>query len=72
MKKLINLDGDSLVQLDDGRIISFFFRNSYSFSCPLKIYDQKEFKEILSIELVEILKQNNKEITPLIEKSIDL
>jgi len=52
-----NLDGDSLVQLDDGRILSFYFRKSYSNS--LKIYDQKEFKEILSIDLVEILKKND-------------
>ena len=51
-----NLDGDSLIQLEDGRILSFYFRKSYS----LKIYEQKEFKEILSIKLGEILKQNDK------------
>ena len=53
-----NLDGDSLIQLDDGNIISYYFRNSYSYS--LKIYEQKEFKEILSIDLEEILKKNDK------------
>ena len=57
------LDGDSLIQLDDGRILSYYYRNFYSYS--LKIYDQKEFKEILSIDLDEILKQNNKEEIPL-------
>ena len=52
-----NLDGDSLIQLDDGRILSFHFRNSYY---SLNIYDQKEFKEMLSIDLREILQQNEK------------
>ena len=55
-----NLNGDSLVQLDDGRILSFKFRKSYSYS--LKIYEQEEFKEVLSIDLEEILKQNDKEL----------
>ena len=55
-----NLDGDSLIQLDDGRILSFNFRKSYSYS--LKIYEQKEYKEILSINLLEILKQNDKKL----------
>jgi len=50
------LDGDSLIQLDDGRILSFHFRNSDT----LKIYEQKEFKELLSINLEEVLNQNNK------------
>ena len=50
------LDGDSLIQIDDGRILSFHFRNSDT----LKIYEQKEFKELLSINLEEILNQNNK------------
>ena len=54
-----NLNGDSLIQLDDGRILSFCFRKSLSNS--LKIYDPKEFKEILSINLREILEKNNKE-----------
>ena len=51
-----NFDGDSLIQLDDERILSFYFRSIEA----LKIYEQKEFKEILSIDLEEILKQNNK------------
>ena len=54
-----DLYGDSLIQLDDGRILSFCFRKSLSNS--LKIYDPKEFKEILSINLREILEKNNKE-----------
>ena len=55
-----NLHGDSLIQLDDGRILSFKFRKSYSYS--LRIYEQEEFKEVLSIDLEEILKQNDKEL----------
>ena len=51
-----NFDGDSLIQLDDERILSFYCRNIDA----LKIYEQKEFKEILSIDLEEILNQNNK------------
>ena len=43
-----NLDGDSLIQLDDGRILSFYFKTS---NYSLKIYEQKEFKEVLSIDL---------------------
>ena len=53
-----NLDGDSLIQLDDGRILSFYFKTS---NYSLKIYEQKGFKEVLSIDLKKILKQNNKE-----------
>ena len=52
------LNGDSLLQLDDGRILSFHFRDTED----LKIYDQEEFKEILSIDLTEILKQNKKDV----------
>ena len=51
------LDADSLIQIDDGRILSFYFRDFR----PLKIYDQKDFNEILSINLEEILKKNKKE-----------
>ena len=36
-----HLDGDSLIQLDDGSLISFYFRMSN----PLNIYEQKEFKK---------------------------
>ena len=52
------LDGDSLLQLDDGRILSFHFRDTND----LKIYEQEEFKEILSIDLTEILKHNKKNV----------
>jgi len=52
------LDGDSLIQLDDGNLLSFYFNKMNS----LKIYEQKEFKEKLSINLEEILKENNKKI----------
>ena len=66
-----NLDGDSLIQLDDGRILSYHFRNSYYYT--LKIYEQKEFKEILSIDLEKIIKENNKDERPLTSrKSNDL
>ena len=53
-----HLDGDSLIQLDDRSLLSFYFRMSN----PLKIYEQKEFKEKLSIDLEEILKEHNKKI----------
>ena len=53
-----HFDGDSLIQLDDGSLLSFYFRMDN----PLKIYEQKEFKEKLSIDLEEILKENNKKI----------
>ena len=53
-----NLNGDSLIQLDDERILSFHFRKSFSNS--LKIYDPKELKEILSINLRDILEKNSK------------
>jgi len=53
-----NFNGDSLIQLDDGRILSFYFRKINA----IKIYEQKDFKEILSIDLEEILKQNNKDV----------
>ena len=58
-----NLDGNSLIQLDDGRILSYHYRKSYNYS--LKIYDQKEFKEMLSIDLEKIIEQNNKNERPL-------
>ena len=58
-----NLDGDSLIQLDDGRILSYHYRKSYYYS--LKIYEQKEFKEMLSIDLEKIIDQNNKNERPL-------
>ena len=58
-----NLDGDSLVQLDDGSILSYHYRKSYNYT--LKIYDQKEFKEMLSIDLQKIIKENNKDERPL-------
>ena len=51
------LDGDSLIQLDDGNILSYHYRKSYEYT--LKIYDQKEFKVILSIDLEKIIEQNN-------------
>ena len=53
-----HFNGDSLIQLDDGSLLSFYF----SMSSPLKIYDQKEFKEKLSIDLKENLKEHNKKI----------
>jgi len=53
-----NFEGDSLIQLEDGRILSYYFRRND----PLKIYEQKEFKELLSIDLEEILEQNNKNL----------
>ena len=53
-----NFNGDSLIQLDDGRILSFYFRKIDA----IKIYEQKDFKEILSIDLEEILKQNDKKL----------
>ena len=55
-KPEIYLDGDSLIQLEDGRILSFYFRDFR----PLKIYTQNDFKEILSINVEDILKQNEK------------
>jgi len=54
-----DLYGDSLIQLDDERILAFNFRKSFSNS--LNIYDPKEFKEILSIDLRDILEKNSKE-----------
>jgi len=36
-----HFDGDSLIQLDDGSLLSFYFRMDN----PLKIYEQKEFKK---------------------------
>ena len=53
-----NFNGDSLIQLDDGRILSFYFRKIDA----IKIYEQKDFKELLSIDLEEILKRNNKDV----------
>ena len=58
-----NLDGDSLIQLDDERILAYHYRKSYFYT--LKIYDQKEFKEMLSIDLEKIIKENNKDESPL-------
>ena len=51
-----HFDGDSLIQLDDGSLLSFYFRMVDN----LKIYEQKEFKEKLSIDLEDILLENNK------------
>ena len=49
--------GDTLIQLQDGRILSYFFQ-----SCDIiKIYDKDTFKEVLKINLGNIL-QNNKDI----------
>jgi hypothetical protein len=58
-----NLDGDSLIQLDDERILAYHYRKSYFYT--LKIYDQKEFKEMLSIDLEKIIKENKKDESPL-------
>ena len=58
-----NFYGDSLIQLNDGRILSFHFRRIG----PLEIYEEKEFKEILSINLEQILMQNNKDIESFFE-----
>jgi len=50
--------GDSLIQLDDGNLLAYYFIRGK----PLKIYEQKEFNKKLSIDLGEILKENNKKI----------
>jgi len=50
--------GDSLIQLDDGNLLAYYFNRNK----PLNFYEQKEFNKKLSIDLDEILKENNKKI----------
>ena len=44
------IDGDSIIQLSDGRIISYYFRKSDI----ITIYNQNTFESILTIDLWDI------------------
>ena len=48
----IPLEGDSIFQLKDGKIISYFFRDNSN----LILYDQNSFKKLIEIELGKIIK----------------
>ena len=57
VKSTYSLNGDSLIQLIDGRIISYYFRKFED----LSIYNPDNFKKIFSIKLNEIIeKEDNK------------
>ena len=42
-----DINGDSLLQIKDGRILAYFFRNNRH----LTIYDEKSLNEIFNIDL---------------------
>ena len=52
-----NIRGDSMLQLKDGRIIFYYFRNGYRFS----IYDDKTFRKLYEIDLDKMINKLEKE-----------
>ena len=51
-----NISGDTIIQLKDGRLLVYYFRNNDKIS----IYDQNTFKETIKISLYDIIYQNKK------------
>ena len=53
----VPVNGDSLIQLKDGRILFYYFRQNYRFS----LYNEKTFNKIFEIDLYEIMEKYQKE-----------
>ena len=51
------VQGDSLIQLKDGKILFYYFRERYH----LDLYNEKTFKKILEIDLCDLIKKYEKE-----------
>ena len=51
------VEGDSLIQLKDGRILFYNFREEYNFS----LYNEKTFQKILEIDLYDLINKYEKE-----------
>ena len=50
------INGDTLLQIKDGRILSYYFRNDIE----LTLYDHKSFNEIFNIKLFELIENSEK------------
>ena len=51
------VEGDSLIQLKDGRILFYYFRGNNN----LSLYNEKTFLKILEIDLYELIEKYEKE-----------
>ena len=52
------VDGDSIIQLSDGRILTYYFRDLNE----ITIYNKDTFKSILTIDLYDITKEEEKNL----------
>ena len=53
----VNINGDSIMQLKDGKILLFYFQNFYS----IYIYNEKTFQKLFEIDFDETISEYEKE-----------
>ena len=53
------INGDSIIQIKDRRLLTYYFRNNDTIS----IYNQDTFKKDLKISIYDLIKQHEKKKT---------